>query len=48
MATRTTIVKTISLDKDLISLIEHLAELENRNFSNMVETLLKKQVKNSD
>lgn len=39
-----TIVKTMRLKKSLIKKIEEKAEEENRNFSNMVETLLMKIV----
>ena len=34
--------KTIRLHKPTIEAVEKLAEEENRNFSNMVETILKK------
>lgn len=37
---RKTIAKTITLDSNLIKRLEELAIVENRNFSNMVETLL--------
>lgn len=32
--------KTITLNKKVIKVVEEKAKLENRNFSNMVETLL--------
>tara|TARA_B100001059_G_C17790381_1_gene559768 strand:- start:1555 stop:1695 length:141 start_codon:yes stop_codon:yes gene_type:complete len=37
---RKTTAKTITLDINLIKKVEDLAVIENRNFSNMVETLL--------
>lgn len=45
MKTIKTLPKTVRLKYDLIDKIEELATLENRNFSNMVETLLIKQLK---
>lgn len=45
MGNKRTKTKTISLDKKLVEHIEHLSTIENRNFSNMVETLLMKQLK---
>lgn len=32
--------KTVTLDEDVIKRVEEIAIKENRNFSNMVETLL--------
>ena len=37
---RKTTAKTITLDSNLIKKVEQLSVKENRNFSNMVETLL--------
>lgn len=42
---RITTAKTITINKELIKTIEDLAVKENRNFSNMVETLLLRQLK---
>ena len=39
-----TVVRSVRLDKRLSDQIEKLAERENRNFSNMVYTILKKYV----
>ena len=41
-----TTVKAVRMDNDLIVLIFQLCEKENRNFSNMAETLLKEAVYN--
>ena len=35
---------SLRLDEDLVQEIEKIAETENRNFSNMVETILKKEI----
>lgn len=35
--------KTMRLDVEVIKKIEKLAERENRNFTNMVETILKNE-----
>ena len=43
---RKTTAKTITLDINLINKVEQLAMEENRNFSNMVETLLLSATKN--
>lgn len=45
---QTTKAKTIRLDPSVIEKIEKLAEVENRNFSNMVETILLKVAKSPD
>ncbi|WP_306012913.1 MULTISPECIES: ribbon-helix-helix protein, CopG family [unclassified Allomuricauda] len=37
-------IKSLRLDKDVIRKVEELAERENRNFTNMVETILKNEV----
>jgi len=37
---RKTTAKTITLDINLIKKVDHLAIVENRKFSNIVETLL--------
>lgn len=42
---RKTTAKTITLDINLIKKVEQLAVKENRNFSNMVETLLFQAIK---
>lgn len=42
MQTQTTKAKTIRLNPSVIAQIEQLAKDENRNFSNMVETILMK------
>nr|WP_321229576.1 hypothetical protein [uncultured Psychroserpens sp.] len=42
---RKTKAKTITLDTNLIKKVEDIALAENRNFSNMVETLLLKATK---
>ena len=39
-ALKKTTAKTITLDTNLIKKLEDMAITENRNFSNMVETLL--------
>lgn len=41
-STKNTKAKTVTLDAKLVKKLEDRAVLENRNFSNMVETLLKK------
>ena len=38
---KSTTSKTITLDTKVMKTIEQRAKLENRNFSNMVETILK-------
>lgn len=43
--TQSTKAKTIRLNPSVIAKIEKLAEEENRNFSNMVETILLKVAK---
>lgn len=35
-------LKTMRLQEDVVKKVEALAEKENRNFTNMVETLLKR------
>lgn len=39
----TTKIKSLRLDVEVIKKIERLAERENRNFTNMVETILKSE-----
>lgn len=39
-----TLNKTMRLRADLVEKLENLAKQQNRNFSNMVETLLLKQL----
>jgi predicted CopG family antitoxin len=50
MAKRTvkimTLKKTITIRKDVIEAIEKVAKIENRNFSNMMETMALEYLKN--
>ena len=48
MSKQKTKAKTIRLDPHVITTIEDLAKEENRNFSNMVETILLKVAKSPD
>lgn len=45
---QSTKAKTIRLNPNVIAQIENLAEQENRNFSNMVETILLKVAQTPD
>ncbi len=38
---KVTKTKTVTLQKSVVDLVEERARKENRNFSNMVETILK-------
>ena len=48
MSKQRTKAKTIRLDPNVIKTIDDLAKQENRNFSNMVETILIKVAKSPD
>ncbi len=39
-----TILKTIRLKTEVVEKIQKLADLENRNFTNMVETILIREI----
>lgn len=43
-ATTRTKLKSVRLTEGLIEKIEEMAKQENRNFNNMVETILKKAI----
>lgn len=45
---RNTTAKSVKLDNNLIREIERLQQLENRSFTNMVETLLERQVRKDE
>lgn len=48
MAAANVIIKTVRLKEDVVSQIEAKMERENRNFSNMVETMLMIMLQNED